>query len=430
MFNSKYFITLLAFIGCLCSCSNNGSISSSEVPTIKIINDSIVVSTTSDKQYNISINLQKESVVSGQINKTTSYSLLDLARKSKNKNEVALAAVNNNNNISFTIKVGEVIDTLVNYTIEPYYDEETVFSISGQCAPLVSKFSNPSQSVDLKKWLFRKKSYLEDEQVHTLSGIINQLSKTDTTEYITTTSIPIIHNFSGIKYNVKSNIEADHYVLFACSSAKEIEDFVEEIVANDFELCSNSSSGTMSCYRKIDSNGNKCICLIAIKKDWSYKIQPLGLVAIDNIAPSYSSNDSDVSSFSFPNNMKVILPSNKPNVFGFANVAVDHWDGTGLSCACTFIIRFGGDASSVTIHRTGKLAKWLSTKHKKIDLSKLSSPYSITMDLHLEDGDNRIPITISDSRGNTRDTEVNIRAEFVRTNTNDINIDNNINIWD
>lgn len=158
MFNNKYFITSLAFIGCLCSCNNNDGISY-EAPTIKITNDSIVVSTTSDEQYNISINLQNESVVSGQINKTTSYSLLDLARKCKNKNEVALVAVNNNNNnnnISFSIKVGEVIDTLANYTIEPYYDEDSVFSISGQCAPLVSKFSNPSQSVDLKKWLFIK----------------------------------------------------------------------------------------------------------------------------------------------------------------------------------------------------------------------------------------------------------------------------------
>lgn len=113
----------------------------------------------------------------------------------------------------------------------------------------------------------------------------------------------------------------------------------------------------MSCYRMVNSNGYKCICLIAIKKDWSYKIQPLGLVAIDNIAPSYLSNDSDVSSFSFPNSVKVTLPSNKPDVFGFANVAVGHWAGTGVSCACTFIISFGGDASSVTIHRTGKLAK-------------------------------------------------------------------------
>ena len=432
MFNSKYIIVAFAFIGCLCSCNNNSGSSGNSYskPTIKVTNDSIVIIATSDREHNLSINVQNENVVSSQINQTTSYSLLDLARKCKDRNEIALAAINNSNTISFKVKVGDVIDTLVNYSIDPYYAEESVFSISGQCSPLISKLSNPSQSIDLKKWLFRKKVHLEDEQVHTLIGVVNQLSRSGVTEYISTTNIPVIHNFSGIKYNVKSNFEADHYVLFACSSAKEIEDFVEEVVANDFELCSNSASGSMNCYRKADSNGNKCICLIAIKKDWSYKIQPLGLVAIDNIAPSSINGQDDISSISFPNNVKVTLPTNSPNVFGYANVAVGHWDGTGLSCACTFILTFGGDASTITIHRTGKLAKWLSTEHKQINLSEHSSPYSVTMDMHLEDGDNRIPITISDYRGNTRNEEINIRAEFVRTNTNDINIDNNINIWE
>lgn len=58
-----------------------------------------------------------------------------------------------------------------------------------------SKFSNPSQSVDIKKWLFRKKAHLEDKQVQTLIGIINQLSKSGVTEYISTTDIPIIKSF-------------------------------------------------------------------------------------------------------------------------------------------------------------------------------------------------------------------------------------------
>lgn len=108
------------------------------------------------------------------------------------------------------------------------------------------------------------------------------------------------------------------------------------------------------------------MCLIAIKNDWSYKIQPLGLVAIDNIAPSsLNVNSNEITSIVFPNNVKVTLPANKPTVFGYANVGVGHWDGTGLSCACTFILSYGGDASSITIHRTGKLAKWLSTEQKK-----------------------------------------------------------------
>lgn len=181
----------------LCSCNNRGKSGSSNIPsepTIMITNDSVIISTTSERECNISINALNENVVSCQINKTTSYSLLDLARKCKDKNEIALSAVNNNNTILFKIKVGNVIDTLVNYTIEPFYEDNS-FSISGKCAPLFSKFSNPSQSVDIKKWLFRKKAHLEDKQVQTLIGIINQLSKSGVTEYISTTDIPIIKSF-------------------------------------------------------------------------------------------------------------------------------------------------------------------------------------------------------------------------------------------
>ena len=49
-------------------------------------------------------------------------------------------------------------------SLEEYKNEENAeFSITGQCAPLVSKLSSTSQIVDLKKWLFKKKAHLEDE---------------------------------------------------------------------------------------------------------------------------------------------------------------------------------------------------------------------------------------------------------------------------
>ena len=86
------------------------------------------------------------------------------------------------------------------------------------------------------------------------------------------------------------------------------------------------------------------------------------------------------------------------------------------------MVHFDGDASVATVSRTGSLAKWLSKDVKRIDLTKHTSPYTFTYELHLEDGDNRIPVTISDNHGNTRRYELNIRAEFVRSNSQDINI--------
>ena len=46
--------------------------------------------------------------------------------------------------------------------------------------------------------------------------------------------------------------------------------------------------------------------------------------------------------------------------------------------------------------------------------------------MHLDDGDNFIPVTMIDNHGNTYKTKLKIQARFVRVDTHDINIDNNI----
>lgn len=327
------------------------------------------------------------------------------------------------------------IDTTFHYNIIPFYEEDAVFSISGKCAPLVSKYSNPTQTIDIKKWLFRKQEHLDNDNVRLLSGLVNQLSKSEISEYVTNSEIPVLHNFSGLKYNVKSSIVADHYVLYACSTAKEIEDFVEDVISNDFDLCSKNLGGGMDCYRKTNSNGYKCICLVAINNDWSYKIQPLGLVAIDNIAPvtSLSAYDGDISFIKFPNNIKVLFPFNKPQINGLCNVRITNSAGNGIECNVSFVVTFAGDVKAVTVKRTKKLcydSRTHRVENKVIDLTDKSSPHTFTYMLHLTDGDNYIPIVVEDNHGNKCEFELNERTKFVRNNSPSINIDNNINIDD
>lgn len=42
-------------------------------------------------------------------------------------------------------------------------------------------------------------------------------------------------------------------------------------------------------------------------------------------------------------------------------------------------------------------------------------------------GDNIIPIIVEDWHGNKREGNIRISAQFVRTNSSDVNIENNIN---
>ena len=421
-------LVLVCLAGLILSSCNNMRIRSAfkDKPIVEVTPDSIFITSTSDSSYSVSMSIQDENVVSQQGSRSTSMAILDLVRKCRNKNDLALYALEHQNTIPVNIKIDEEIYTIANYKIAPFFEDETSFSISGNCAPLVSKFSNPSNKVNIKRWLFRKKKHLNSDQIDILFGLANQLSHNKTVEYITNSTMPVVHNISVNRYSVKSNLEGDYYVLYACTSSSEIDKFVENIVSNDFRQCSKTPSSSMICYGN-NNSGYKYICLIGIKEDWSYKVQPLGWVAVDNSAPSQSSSVG--SSILFPNSIKAILPSNKPQIFGTGDVSVIHWDGNGLSCNCTFMVHFDGDASVATVSRTGSLAKWLSKDVKRIDLTKHTSPYTFTYELHLEDGDNRIPVTISDNHGNTRRYELNIRAEFVRSNSQDINIDNDIDIF-
>ena len=430
MVNRNY-LALISLLVFLFSCTGNRG-KSQKTPCITITKDSVNISNTSGKQYKVSISILNENVLSEYIGKDKSLSLLELARKCLNKRELALAAVKSDNKIPVNIKIAESLDTLVYYTIEPYNEEEVVFSITGQCAPLISKFSSSSRTIDLKKWLFRKKAHLEEEQIKMFTGLVNQLARSNNTEYVTNTVMPVLHNFSGIKYNVHTNMEGEYFVLFAAKNSKEIDDFVEEVVTNNFKLCSNKSSGSMSCYRDVNSNGYMCISLIAIKKDWSYKIQPLGLVAIDNVVLG-EGNGENLNSFSFPNNVKIILPKDRPEIFGTCSVRSASGGGNGVECNVSFHIIQSGDIKSITVKRTKKLCydNWTHKVENKVVYTKdIGSMHSFTMMLHLEDGDNFIPVVIEDNHGNKTEFELNERASFTRNNAPSINIENNVNIYD
>ena len=93
-----------------------------------------------------------------------------------------------------------------------------------------------------------------------------------------------------------------------------------------------------------------------------------------------------------------------------------------------FSVAFSGDIKSLTIERSGNLAKWVGKDTFVLDLQGKSSPHIFTYELHLEDGDNYVPITITDLRGNKTEFKFNVACTMTRSNSQDINVDNNVNV--
>lgn len=435
---NKIFIAIMAIIWCtfVCSCSNPAKTEKHLIADVQWSKDTVIIVSDTTFQTNILVTIFNEEIYNNSRNQGSwKGNILSLIKKNaKNKLDIALYATKNGNEIPIRVKVSEAIDTLFVLKLTPLKEMSATASIKGNCAPLVASFSNPDYITDVKRWLFRKNEHLSDSLLNNMVGIARELNRTGYDDFITKTTIPVLKSFAGTLYSVYSDMKADHYVLFACSSQQEINEFVEEIVSNDYELTESTLSRPFRCYRRTNSNGYKCITLIGINNDWTFEVLPLGLVAIDNIAPSYTpTNGNDFSSIIFKNNSRVIFPSNKPNIYGYANVRANNWDGNGVSCNVTFGIDFGGDVKSVTIVREiyAPDRSWCGIKPEKkmIALSGKTSPYRFTYDLHLVDGDNIVPIIVEDNHGNTSRYEINIPARFERRNSPDVNIENNIDIY-
>lgn len=366
------------------------------------------------------------------INQSKSICIIDLVKNIKNTKDFALKMIDNKLVVPIQIVIKETVDTTLfySYTIKDLKNNSS--TIKGNCANLVNKEDNPENKVNLRRWLYKQNKYLPDSTFVQFVCIMNDLNKTDKNVYITNDEVPILKNFSNTNYYVNTKIKADKYVLFAASSQKELDDFIEDVIANDFDLTTESISTPMKCYRKLDSDGYKCIFLIAINKDWTTKIVPLGLVAIDNEAPMelFSGESETPNLLSFSDNMIVCLPDNCEPINGRCSVSIADWDGNGVECNVSFNIYFYGDISKVVIHRTGDLAKWNSKKDFTFDLENEKSPFQTNIKMHFSDGDNFIPVTIYDKHGNHRKTKIKQTARFTRVPSNDINIDNNINIGD
>lgn len=176
--------------------------------------------------------------------------------------------------------------------------------------------------------------------------------------------------------------------------------------------------------------------MIGINNDWSYQQQPLGLVAIDNTV--FGNQGSNNPYIVFKNNIRVNLPSNKPTIFGDANIRITHSAGNGIACNVTFLTTFSGDIKSISIRRTRELCyhdmlgydrETPGPKDFVVYTNKETSPHIFNIKLHWVDGDNFVPYVIEDYHGNKHEGKISYRASFERSNAPQINIDNNIDIY-
>lgn len=434
MYN-KFFSLTLCFISTLgfVACTQTNS-KSNKQSSVAIADGNITISDDSKPSFSLQVKVGDGISYTKDVKANQKTSLLNLLKGNKEAyNDIALLLAKNNGDVKLNLSIVDVLDTTITYHLD--VKDASQYStkvLQGNCANLSGNFDAANVEGDIIKWLYRKNlKNVGDETINNMRLYLQELNRTNYKVYITKEAIPVVTSFQGISYKVTSDLIADNYYLFACKTEKEIEDFVEEMVSIKFDGAVHTLNQAISCYRGVSSSGTICIFLVGIDNDWNYRIAPVGLVCIDNIKPSLVPTDNTGSGdiTLSKNKVKVKMPSKVPTITGFASLDTRNWGGNGLSCNVNFIVSFGGDAKSLTLIRKGHLAEYLSKGTKVINLQAETSPYIFTYELHLENGDNYVPVIITDLRGNKTEYKFNVPCVSKPNNNPQINIDNNVNVY-
>lgn len=426
------YIYLICFIT-LSACNNTSQKRGEKtiLPVLSVTDEILSVTSLDKNSHMVNIICNKDTLCSKSFTEIWKSDLTTLLQNYNSYEELALfvtSGLNEKPRIPLNIKIDTSIDTLIYMPVKTLKIEERKSSINGKCAQLFMSSFDPNLKVELKKWLFRRQENVGEYRINKMMEIINALRQKGYNEYITNDEVPIIKDFSGKIYKVSSNMKADHYVLFAFSTEKEIIDFIEEVVSNDFDLTMKSVGSSMNCYRDVNTNGYKCIALIGINDDWSFLVEPLGLVCIDNIAPVINSVSEKIEYSDIylkKNNSVIVLPEHI-NINGMLSIETQQFRGDNAQ----FVIHWNGDIKDLTIKREiHRSYSWLKPGSKRINLSDKTSPYYFSYELDLGIGDNYIPIIVTDNAGNNATYSLHIPMVAVEDNNPDINIDNNINVW-
>lgn len=385
---------------------------------------------------NYRIKINEYEIDSGFINQTFELNILDLIRNNSGiTKDIAMLAAKNSNNINISFTLNDILDTVYNYHITPSLTTpEYDIQFTGIGAGVLPKHANRNVDEELKRWLYRKREVVNDSLYLALRTNYLYLSEENGNNFVTQGEIPVIHSLAGNTYSINCNMNADYYAVVSCRDQKSIDDFIENSVARDFQNLSLTKTN-VPCVGQIQESGYSCLVLLGINRDYSYHQIPFAIVAIDNSAPSNKEYPEQPVSFNFKNETRILIPSNAPEIFGAAAVEVAHWSGTTLECNVTFLVSFVGDAKSVTIHRRGELCypqPYLGNYFpvaNKVFYAKDGSKQRFIWKMHFNDGDNEIPITVEDNHGNKKEYNIVVRAEFVSSDAPQVNIDNNIDIY-
>ena len=372
------------------------------------------------------------------INDTISINVAKLIKEADQLN-LAYKLISHKNELPFEINTSRTRDTSFIYK----YQEKEIKQIpvasitSGPCLELYDINYNRNYRDKIRLWIFKNGIEPDSMLIERMNELIKQFNYSGYNEYSKKSGgIPILTSIQNCKYKIKANVSGSYFYLYACHTGSNINKFVESKIKNGLTDANRSIDNTFNCYTS-NETGVNIIFLISIDENWKYNIIPAGMVIIDNIAPKiipggvkfnsrFVQSSQIASDRAVFEEQKLHLSSSHIYLKDF-NILVNMPDPGSISSTVRisygqfqgddyfgynipFYINYSGDIKSISIGSHN-----LNTK-------SIVSGQCVRLHIRrLHIGDNYLPITATDTRGNKSSASLSIPLVAIRNNNNSYN---------
>lgn len=350
--------------------------------------------------------------------------------KEKNQIEAAYTLATLNNTLDVSVHTSRTNDTTLCYQHKTFDIKSIPVAevLTGPCCGLYDVNYNRDYHVKIRQWFFQKKIDPDSIIIEKTNSLLRQFNYSGTKEYSTINShIPIVNNLSGQKFRFRAHLNGDFFYLYAypCKSGKPIDSFIEYKISKGFVDANHSVNDVFTCSNSGDFGPN-VLFLIGIDKNWKYEVLPVGIIIIDNVAPTIiplghsrmttitNYNNHDL--FSWPktitfqkHNILINIPTTSSDISSSVSVSYGDFEGNDyFGYNIPFYINITGDIKSITI---GKY---------RLNGNSIKNGECIRLHINsLHIGDNSLPLSAIDSRGNKSVGSLSFHIVSIRDNDND-----------
>ena len=343
--------------------------------------------------------------------------------KSLDQIKVAYQLATHEYKFDICIHTSRTNDTTFIYKYKPFEIEPINIAqvISGQCCKLYDVNYKRNYFGKIRKWIFKNDLTPDSAIIERTNSILRQFNYSWTNEYSAISGkVPIVKSLSGLNFKFNTKLNGEYFYLYAYPShhGKSIKSFVESKISTGLIDAHKSVDDVFSCSNS-GGSGPNVLFMIGIDKNWKYEVLPVGMVVIDDIAPSIKAKQHSSSRlYSFErveNSIGIINPFWPLNVIlEKENILIDIPDISDINSSVhveygsfqgndylgyniPFYIAKNGDVKSITIGS------------HKLNAQSIKNGECIRLHIKgLHIGDNSLPISAIDLRGNVATSSLSI----------------------